>query len=107
MDYEALTREPAGTMASIYGFVGAAPFVRDFDNVEYAALEFDLAIGAPGPHTVARRVGFSSRPSTLPPELFYRFEGDAFWRDPGLIPHLRVVRRPDRTRSGRQALLHA
>ena len=95
VDYEALTRQPAQTVAAIYAFIGAAPFAHDFDNVAYAAHEFDLAIGAPGLHTVARRVAFTPRPSILPPELFQRFEGDAFWRDASVIPHLRVVRRPD------------
>jgi len=91
VEYEALTREPARTLAAIYYFVGAASVTHDFNNVEYAAHESDLSIGAPGLHTVARRVAFTPRPSILPPELFHRFEGDTFWRDPAAIPHLQVV----------------
>lgn len=95
VEYEALTRAPRPTVGRIYDFIGAAPFAHDFDNVEYAAHEFDLAIGAPGLHTVARQVAFTPRLSILPPELFHRFEGDGFWRDPAAMPQLQVVRRPD------------
>lgn len=94
VEYEALTRAPARTMEEIYNFIGQAPFAHDFDNVEYTADDFDMAIGAPGLHTVDRKVAFTPRATILPPELFRRFEGDAFWADPQAVPQLRVVRRP-------------
>ena len=94
VEYEALTQVPAQTLARIYAFIGETPFAHDFDNVEYDAEDFDLAIGAPGLHTVARKVAYTPRPSILPPELFHRFEGDAFWSDPSACPQLRVIRRP-------------
>jgi len=94
VEYEALTREPGRTLEQIYAFIGAESFSHDFDNVEYDADDFDMAIGAPGLHRVARKVAFTPRPTILPPELFARFEGDAFWTDPDLNPQVQVIRRP-------------
>lgn len=82
--YEALTRDPAGTLGQLYDFIGEAPFAHDFNDVEYSADEFDLALGTPGLHAVRRSVGFEERRSILPPELFQRFENDAFWMNPDL-----------------------
>ncbi|HEX2676214.1 MAG TPA: sulfotransferase [Polyangiales bacterium] len=79
VDYEALAREPAQTLARIYAFLGEPAFAHDFENVELSADEFDLPLGAPGLHAVGRRVRFEARPTVLPPELFARFERDAFW----------------------------
>jgi sulfotransferase len=91
--YEALTRDPAGAMAQLYDFIGEAPFAHDFDNVEYSADEFDAALGSPGLHTVRQKVEFVDRPTVLPPELFARFENDAFWMNPDLNRHgVRVIR---------------
>jgi len=95
VEYEALTREPGRTLEQIYAFIGIEPFRHDFDNVEYDAEDFDLAIGAPGLHRVARKVAFTPRPTILPPELFARFEGDAFWTNPDLNPQVQVIRRPN------------
>lgn len=85
--YEALARYPRETVAQIYEFLGEAEFRHDFDNVEYSADEFDLWLGAPGLHTVRRKVEFIERPTILPPELFDRFSGDAFWTNPDLNRH--------------------
>jgi sulfotransferase len=79
LTYEALTRDPEGAMAAVYDFLGEPRFAHDFDNVEYAADEFDEALGARGLHTVRRKVSFIERQTVLPPELFARFENDAFW----------------------------
>lgn len=77
--YEALTRDPAGTLDIVYDFLGEERFAHDFDNVEYSADAFDDGLGSPGLHTVRRKVEFLERPSVLPPELFARYENDAFW----------------------------
>ena len=93
--YEALARDPARTITELYEFVGEPTFAHDFDNVEYSADEFDAALGSPGLHTVRRKVGFLERPTVLPPELFQRFENDAFWMNPDLNIHgVRVIRYP-------------
>jgi len=80
--YEALARDPQGTMRWIYQFLGEEPFPHDFANVEYAAQDFDLALGTPNLHTVRRKVEWIERDSVLPPELFDRFSNDAFWVNP-------------------------
>lgn len=85
--YEALTRDPAGTMEIVYDFLGETPFAHDFDNVEYSADEFDESLGSPGLHTVRRKVEFIDRPSVLPPELFARYENDCFWMNDELNIH--------------------
>ena len=85
--YEALTRDPAGTLDLIYDFVGQEQFDHDFDNVVYEADEFDMSIGAPGLHAVRRKVEFVDRPTILPPDLFAKFENDAFWTNPALNVH--------------------
>jgi len=87
VSYHALTREPERTMARLYDFLGERWFAHDFENVEYEASEFDLPIGSPGLHTVRRRVEFVERPTVLPPEVFNRFENDAFWMNPELNIH--------------------
>jgi sulfotransferase len=96
VEYAALTAQPARTMSRIYEFIGEAPFAHDFENVDYDAEEFDLALGSPGLHRVKRRVEFIDRPSILPPDLFRRYENDSFWTDPETnIRGVEVVRRGD------------
>ncbi|HEV2677090.1 MAG TPA: sulfotransferase [Aliidongia sp.] len=93
VEYAALTRRPAETMARVYDFIGEAQFDHDFDHVEYSADEFDAPLGSPGLHTVRRKVEFIERPTILPPELFRRFEADAFWTNPeSNIHNVAVVR---------------
>ena len=79
--YRTLTREPARALEAITGFLGLPAFAHDFDNVAYDADEFDRRLGAPGLHRVARKVAAAERETVLPPGLFARFEGDAFWRE--------------------------
>src|SRR5271169_5754769 len=78
--YESLTANPLGTLAAIYGFIGE-PLVRhDPEHIEpdYEAMEFDARLGAPGLHAVGSAVHATSRRTILPPDLFARFEADAF-----------------------------
>ena len=63
-------------------YAGRTLVEHDFENVEYQADDFDLALGARGLHTVRRRVEWSERQTVLPPELFARFSGDMVWRTP-------------------------
>ena len=80
--YEALAKRPHETMQQIYAFLGEEAFAHDFNNVEFEAQDFDLALGTPNLHRVRRKVEWVERPSVLPPDLFARFAGDAFWADP-------------------------
>jgi sulfotransferase len=82
--YEALAKRPEQTLRRIYDFLGEPWFAHDYDNVEYEAVEFDLALGTPNLHTVRRKVEWIDRTSVLPPELFDRFANDAFWTLPEL-----------------------
>jgi sulfotransferase len=85
--YEALAKRPEQTLRQVYDFLGEPWFPHDYDNVEYAADEFDLALGTPNLHTVRRKVEWIDRSSVLPPELFDRFANDAFWTVPELNTH--------------------
>ncbi len=94
LEYDALVADPTRALKMIYDFIGEPWFDHDFDNVEYDADDFDLALGAPGLHTIRRKVEFIPRQTVLPPQLFHRFDGDMFWRDPNSNPHnVRIVSR--------------
>lgn len=79
VDYEALVRAPAATLARLYDFLGEPAFAHDFDQVEYDAQDYDLALGTAGLHTVRRKIAWTDRQTVLPPDLFARFGNDAFW----------------------------
>lgn len=94
VEYDALVTNPTRALKMIYDFIGEPWFDHDFDNVEYGADEFDLALGAPGLHTIRRKVEFIARETVLPPQLFHRFDSDMFWRDPAANRHnVRIVSR--------------
>jgi sulfotransferase len=81
IDYEALTVEPAGTIARLYELLDLPPFKHDFENVSYeGGGEFDHWLGVPGLHTIARKVQFAQRKSLLPPDVINRFADQCFWR---------------------------
>jgi sulfotransferase len=82
VEYEVLSRAPADTMRHLYRMLNEPHFEHDFENVDYQADDFDLALGARGLHTVRRRVEWLERRTILPPALFDRFANDMFWRDP-------------------------
>ncbi len=82
IDYEALVKHPSKTIGAIYDFVGEPTFEHDFLNVEYAADEFDAALGTPGLHTVKRVVEWAEQRSVLPPDMAQKFLADAFWNRP-------------------------
>lgn len=92
LQYETLTRDPARALAAVYDFIGEPAYPHDFDNIHYQADAFDLRAGMPGLHTVRHTVAVRERTSVLPPDVFRRYENDAFWLDPALNPrHVRVV----------------
>jgi sulfotransferase len=81
IEYDRLVQEPALCLRLIYDFLGEPWFEHDFDDVEYDEPEFDRQLGAPGLHTVKRKVEWRPRPTILPPDLFDRFHAMSFWRD--------------------------
>jgi len=92
--YESLTSDPKRTLKAIYDFIGEDPFDHDPNHVEqdYMAIEFDARLGAPGLHTVGSRVRAAPRPTILPPDIFHKYDKDAFWERPGELPDsVRVI----------------
>ncbi|WP_386752838.1 sulfotransferase family protein [Lysobacter yangpyeongensis] len=79
LQYETLVSDPARAMAAVYDFIGEPPFRHDFDDVQFDADEFDARTGMPGLHKVGRRVAAPERATVLPPDIFRRFENEAFW----------------------------
>ncbi|GFZ90066.1 sulfotransferase family protein [Dyella caseinilytica] len=79
LQYETLVRDPPKAMAAVYDFIGQPPFQHDFDNVHFDAEAFDARAGTPGLHAVGRKVAAQERTTVLPPDIFRRFENDAFW----------------------------
>ncbi|GLQ47939.1 hypothetical protein GCM10007862_29900 [Dyella lipolytica] len=79
LQYETLVSDPAKAMAAVYDFVGESPFQHDFDNVHFDAEAFDARAGTPGLHAIGRKVAAQERTTVLPPDIFRRFENDAFW----------------------------
>jgi sulfotransferase len=86
--YESMVADPLGALAAIYGFLGEDLASHDPKHVEssYEMIEFDQRLGTPGLHDVRRRVEARQRPTLLPPDLFMRYQRDAFWEDLTLVP---------------------
>ncbi len=88
LQYETLISEPRRALDALYAFIGEPRYAHDFDNVSYDARAYDERAGTPGLHQIHPRVGAKAvrQDSVLPPDLFRRFENDAFWRDANLNP---------------------
>ncbi|MEO7067575.1 MAG: sulfotransferase [Rhodanobacter sp.] len=86
VQYETLATDPAKALTAGYDFFGEPAFKHDFDHVAYDVREFDQRAGTPGLHAVRPKVAAIERATLLPPDLFHRFENDAFWRDEKLHP---------------------
>lgn len=82
LQYETLVNDPARAIRAVYDFIDETPFDHDFNRISFDAEAFDRRTGTPGLHDVRARVEARERPTVLPPDLFRRFENDAFWRDP-------------------------
>ena len=92
--FETLTVDPARVMKAIYDFLQQPQFTHDFQHIEpdYEAMMFDARIGSPGLHAVGPRVSIVKRDTILPPDLFAKYTGDAFWDAPlGLPEDVRLV----------------
>jgi sulfotransferase len=92
--YESLVGDPRAALNAVYAFIGEPAFDHDPDHVEqdYDALTFDARLGAPGLHSVGSRVRRVARPTILPPDIFHKYDADAFWERPSELPDtVRVV----------------
>jgi sulfotransferase len=86
--YESLTANPLGTLAAIYGFLSEDLYPHNPHHIEpcYDMIDFDQRLGTPGLHDVGRSVKALERKPILPPDLFTRYERDAFWEDLKQLP---------------------
>ena len=84
LKYETLVSDPMKAIASIYRFIDEPIFNHDFENISFDASEFDSKIGTPGLHEVRSKVSMNQRGSVLPPDLFKKYERDAFWENPSI-----------------------
>lgn len=92
--YETLVRNPIGALAAIYELIGEPLFTHDPLHIEpcYDMIEFDARLGTPGLHHVRSAVKAHARPTILPPDLFARYERDAFWEDLEALPaRVRII----------------
>lgn len=81
VDYDLLAQMPEKVMPLIYQFIGEPAFEHDFANVQYDAPDFDAPLGMHGMHTVRKQVGFETRDTILPPDLFAQYAALSFWND--------------------------
>lgn len=81
LQYETLASDPARAIRAVYDFIGEPVFGHDFTHIAFNADEFDRKAGTPGLHSIRPHVSAEQRQTVLPPDLFHRFESDAFWRD--------------------------
>jgi sulfotransferase len=92
VQYESLVANPQKTLAAVYEFINEPLFIHDFDNIEFDVSEFDKRAGTPGLHEVRSKVAHKERKTLLPPDLFKRFENDAFWKNPELHrPSIQII----------------
>jgi len=82
LSYETLTSAPDYALQAVYEFTGLPRFRHDFQNIGFDASAFDARLGTPGLHAVRREARAVERQTILPPDLWRRFEGESFWRDP-------------------------
>ena len=87
VQYETLVSDPARVLSVIYDFIGEPSFTHNFEHIAFDAEAFDRKAGTPGLHTVRPKVGAIDRKTLLPPDVFKRFENDAFWRNRDLNVH--------------------
>lgn len=100
LEYDILAQRPAETLRLVYEFLGEPAFAHDFEHVAYAEPEFDAQLATPGLHTVNRRVAFEPRRTVLPPDLFAKYAGLSFWRDPAGSMAFRITVQPEAAGEG-------
>ena len=91
VQYETLVKDPAYALEQIYAFIGEPEFKHDFNNIKFDVAEFDQRAGTPGLHTIRPKVQENKRNTILPPDIFSRFEKDAFWRNQEVVNKYKVT----------------
>ena len=95
IDYDILVQRPADVLPLLYGFIDEEPFPHNFASVDYDAPTFDTQLGVSGLHRVHPEVAPRPRKTILPPDLFQRYSGMAFWRDLKNCAAHRIVSHPN------------
>ena len=80
VEYDILTKNPAGTMKSIYNFIGQPYYKHDFDNVESSYDEYDKNIKLKGLHSTRQVVEYREKAFILPPDVLNKFSDLEVWR---------------------------
>jgi sulfotransferase len=80
VEYDLLTKNPEGTMRTIYNFIGQPHFHHDFDNVETSYDEYDKGINMTGLHTTRKKVEYREKSFILPPDILNEFSNLEVWR---------------------------
>ncbi|PKY10456.1 sulfotransferase family protein [Acidithiobacillus marinus] len=79
--YESLVSAPERVLQALYTFLEEPAYAHDLENLQFDAEAYDRRAGTPGLHQIRPRIEAAARTTILPPDLFQRFQGDAFWRD--------------------------
>ena len=91
IQYETLVSDPQLALKKVYEFIGEPLFKHNFNDIQFDVAEFDQRAGTPGLHTVRSKVKENKRDTILPPDIFSRFEKDAFWRNPDVVKKYKVT----------------
>lgn len=83
--YDRLVSQPQLTLQALYRALGVTYFPHDFNNVSYAADDYDESIGMPGLHTIDRVVAKRERKPILPPDIFMKAASTHFWENRELL----------------------
>jgi sulfotransferase len=98
IDYDILVQRPADVLELLYDFIDEEKFDHDFENVTYDAPDFDAQLGLDGLHRVRPVVGAAPRKTILPPDVFDKYKGLAFWQDLENCAAFRIVAKgPDKS----------
>ena len=82
LPYDHLVRDPKRTMERLYLALGEPQFEHDFNNVSYAAPDYDASIGMPGLHTIRQKIDYQERRPCIPPDIFVKSASTHFWSSP-------------------------
>lgn len=91
VDYDMLGSRPADVLKLLYQFIGEDHFAHDFESVAYDAPAFDEQLGLDGLHRVRPKVELQRRKTILPPDVFEKYAGLAFWQDLQNCAAFRIV----------------
>jgi sulfotransferase len=84
INYDSLAGNPRRVMTRLYEALGEAPFIHDFDHIDFDEPGYDADLGMPGLHRVRPKVEIVPRQSCLPPDVVAKYAEVNFWLNPKL-----------------------